>query len=225
MSDLIVTILSSVAVSAVLTSALVWLSKTWISTRLKNAIKHEYDQKLETHKASLTRDFAKEIEMLKGQISKALEQEKKVLDERFRRHAHFFDKNAKLYETFHLEYGSVLTELYALEGDWIDKLNTLDPRLGVEVRASFLLRAHGMLIQAQEKLAPQQAYLDTELSLRIASLFANLSAFMAEGAKDRKRLDELALEKALVSAELRSSLMGSPDRSDRAGNGQTESTT
>ena len=45
--ELLGTILTSGAVSALL----VWLTKTWISERLKHAIKHEYDEKLETYKA------------------------------------------------------------------------------------------------------------------------------------------------------------------------------
>lgn len=38
-------------------AALVWLSKNWISERLKQSIEHEYSQKLETHKAQLQTDM------------------------------------------------------------------------------------------------------------------------------------------------------------------------
>jgi hypothetical protein len=51
--NILVSIPASAGVSAVLSAALIWLSKTWISERLKSAIKHEYDQKLEAHKAQL----------------------------------------------------------------------------------------------------------------------------------------------------------------------------
>lgn len=36
---------------------LVWLSKKWISERIKQSIEHEYSQKLETHKAQLQADM------------------------------------------------------------------------------------------------------------------------------------------------------------------------
>jgi hypothetical protein len=49
----ILTIISSVSFSALLAAALIFLTKSWISERIKNAIKHEYDEKLETHKAQL----------------------------------------------------------------------------------------------------------------------------------------------------------------------------
>ena len=39
--------ITSIVSSALVSGAVVWLSKAWISERLKNAIKNEYDQKLE----------------------------------------------------------------------------------------------------------------------------------------------------------------------------------
>jgi hypothetical protein len=53
MIDFLVQLLASATVSSALAAALVWLSRLWISERLKAAIKNEYDQYLETHKAQL----------------------------------------------------------------------------------------------------------------------------------------------------------------------------
>lgn len=55
--------------STLLIAALVFLFKSWISERLKNAIKHEYDQKLEAHKATLQRDTEIAIEKLKSRLN------------------------------------------------------------------------------------------------------------------------------------------------------------
>jgi hypothetical protein len=63
--NVIEVILTSFATSA----ALVWLTKTWISERLKNAIKHEYDQKLETHKIQLKAQADVSIERLKSELA------------------------------------------------------------------------------------------------------------------------------------------------------------
>jgi hypothetical protein len=65
----LVTILSSAAVSAALSGALVWLLQNWISERLKNAIKHEYDAKLETHKAQLKAAFDVDVEAHKAKLA------------------------------------------------------------------------------------------------------------------------------------------------------------
>lgn len=62
-------VLSSAAVSAVLTGLLLWLTKSWVAERLKNAIKAEYDEKLETHKAQLKSASDVEIERLRSQLS------------------------------------------------------------------------------------------------------------------------------------------------------------
>lgn len=96
----VTTILSSAAVSAALTSLLVWLFKSWISERLKNAIRHEYDQKLETHKtelksqadvalerirAQLTREREGDMERLRAELSRVSEDRSRKL-ERLLRH-------------------------------------------------------------------------------------------------------------------------------------------
>lgn len=51
--DYILSILSSVVVSGALVAVLIWLSREWMSSRIKGSIQHEYDQKLEAHKAQL----------------------------------------------------------------------------------------------------------------------------------------------------------------------------
>lgn len=66
--DFAVTVISSAAVSAALSGLLLWLTKTWVSERLKNAIKAEYDTKLESHKAQLKAEFDKQIETHKAQL-------------------------------------------------------------------------------------------------------------------------------------------------------------
>jgi hypothetical protein len=69
MSPFILQLLASVTVSTVLAAALVWVTKSWISERLKSSIRHEYDQKLETHKAQLSAHSAVETERLRSQLS------------------------------------------------------------------------------------------------------------------------------------------------------------
>lgn len=69
MENFIVQVLASATVSTALSAILVWLTKTWISERLRGAIKSEYDQKLETHKAQLKAESDLEIEKLRSQLS------------------------------------------------------------------------------------------------------------------------------------------------------------
>lgn len=73
-TDFVVTVISSAAVSVALSGLLVWLTKTWISERLKNAIKAEYDIKLESHKAQLKARSDVALEQLKSSLSIAANQ-------------------------------------------------------------------------------------------------------------------------------------------------------
>lgn len=77
------TIVSSVGLSGLL----LWLTKSWISERLKGAIRDEYDQKLETHKAQLKCVYDKEIEQLKAQLQIAAAEQSIRLSRVFERTA------------------------------------------------------------------------------------------------------------------------------------------
>lgn len=69
MTNFALQLISSAAVSALLTGALIWLTKSVIAERLKNAIKSEYDEKLETHKAQLKAKSDVESERLRAELS------------------------------------------------------------------------------------------------------------------------------------------------------------
>ncbi len=69
------TVLTSLVGSGLLTAALVFLAKNWISERLKNAIKSEYDLKLENHRADLKRESDREIERLKSELKRDSDRE------------------------------------------------------------------------------------------------------------------------------------------------------
>lgn len=67
--NFVLDMIASAAVSATLSGVLLWLTRSWISERLKNAIKNEYDEKLETHKAQLKSQNDVEVEKLKSNLS------------------------------------------------------------------------------------------------------------------------------------------------------------
>jgi len=50
-------------------SAILWLSKNWISEKIKGRIKVEYDSQLEILKAKLKSESDVEVERLKSQLS------------------------------------------------------------------------------------------------------------------------------------------------------------
>lgn len=68
--DYILSILSSAAVSGALVAALIWLSREWMSTRIKGSIQYEYDQKLEAHKSQLKAENEVSFLELKSSIER-----------------------------------------------------------------------------------------------------------------------------------------------------------
>lgn len=61
-------VLGSAAASSVLVGILVYLFQSVLTERLKAAVKSEYDEKLESHKAQLAAANSKELEILKAQL-------------------------------------------------------------------------------------------------------------------------------------------------------------
>jgi hypothetical protein len=65
----LVTVLSSMTVGALVTAGLAWFLKDVIGERIKNAIKHEYDQKLEILRAELKARVDLELENYKAELA------------------------------------------------------------------------------------------------------------------------------------------------------------
>ena len=51
--EFLLSVITSAGVGAAIGAMALWLGKSWISERLKQAIKSEYDEKIETHKSQL----------------------------------------------------------------------------------------------------------------------------------------------------------------------------
>jgi hypothetical protein len=99
-TDFVMTVLASATVSGALTAALVWLAKSWIGERIKGAIQHEYNQKLESHKAQLKVQYDRDLEQLKSELGEAS-------SERNARRDYEYDARKKLYA----EYEPLLFQL------------------------------------------------------------------------------------------------------------------
>lgn len=99
-TDFVTTVLASATVSAALTSALVWLAKSWIGERIKGAIQHEYNEKLESHKAKLEVEHDRDLEQLRSELGEASA-------ERNARRDYEYDARKKLYA----EYEPLLFQL------------------------------------------------------------------------------------------------------------------
>jgi hypothetical protein len=79
------TVLSSAVVSSALVTLLLWLFQSLISERLKNAIKFEYDQKIEELKSAIKFEYDRKMEHLNVELARLSEDRTRKL-ERLLRH-------------------------------------------------------------------------------------------------------------------------------------------
>ena len=89
-------VLSSGIAGGALAGAVVWLSKSWISERLKRSIQYEYDQKIETIKAQFSAENSISVEKLRADL---------------RIEAH---QRETLFATLHAKRAEVIGEMHAL---------------------------------------------------------------------------------------------------------------
>jgi len=85
-----------------------WILRLWVAERIKNSIKNEYDQKLETHKAVLKAETEIEIEKFKSQLSQL------SIEHQIR-----FSKLHELRAEIIAETYSLLKNLYIKLGDYV----------------------------------------------------------------------------------------------------------
>lgn len=98
-------VLASATISTLLVTALGWATKSVISERLKNAIKHEYDEKLATHKAELKAQSEVEIERLKSVLSISAFEHQVKFTNLHEKQAEIIAKTYALLKDFHAKLG------------------------------------------------------------------------------------------------------------------------
>ncbi|WP_339419847.1 hypothetical protein [Pseudomonas sp. RL_105y_Pfl1_103] len=96
---------------------LVWLSKNWISERLKQSIGHEYSRKLEQHK----HDYSQDLERLRSELNVQLERAKHYNQVSQLRTSLFFDHQRSA-------FAALIKKTIELNEEWT---KDYDPREGL----------------------------------------------------------------------------------------------
>ncbi len=78
-------LITSIGGTTVLVVLLAWLGKSWIGTRIEKSVGHEYDKKLEDHKAQLQQQNAEAVQKMQDRVQAVLDEKAvdKVLFEKF----------------------------------------------------------------------------------------------------------------------------------------------
>jgi hypothetical protein len=174
-----VTILISGGFSVVLTLAVVWLARNWIGERIKGAIKNEYDEKLESHKAQLKAANDFELEKLKAQLAATNDTELERLKAEL--HIAASERNIKLTKIFEQQAEIAATthsNLITFFGAFQRATETLGVETGeTPTRKQALQQAYDKL---QNEYQPKQIYIPRELRTKINNFIADTYKVMGQ---------------------------------------------
>lgn len=166
------TLLESATVAAVLGGIAMFLFKSAITERLKNAIKAEYDEKLESHKAQLQASNSKEIEVLKAQLKGRadleLEQLKSTLQVQAAQRSLAFGKlHERRVEAIHQTY-KLIRALQRAVGLYIAAFRLVGDD-GEADRLNAVVAAHDAL---RDHIVANALFLTRSISAKVAALEA-----------------------------------------------------
>lgn len=173
-------LIASAGVSAALSSFMIWITKTWLSERLSQSIRSEYNQKLETHKAQLKASSDIEIERLRSQLNISASEHQV-------RFAKMHEARAEVIaETY-----SLLKELYICLADYIKPFEPADdvPREQRRQKAyaalnKFKVFYPAKLIFLPVDVADSLAEIDRRLTQVFNEFFLGVDRAQAAGSED-----------------------------------------
>ena len=124
MNDIVLAVLASMAASGGLTALLVWLTKTWLTERLKNAIKYEYDQKLEAFKLTVQSEHNIALERIRSDL-------RMTAFEHETRFAKLHERRAEAIAEMHAHLQDLLVEItrYKNRGDNSPSIDEVDAEI------------------------------------------------------------------------------------------------
>ena len=185
------TILTSLVASGAFTGALIWLTKSWISERLKNSIKHEYDQRLAAFQAQLKAEHDTELERLRADLQIAAS-ERQIRYQKL--HEKVAETVAQTYALLQNLYGTVGT--YVSDGGW-----SSDPS-DDELRKMI----GGAIKEFRDYYRPRRIYLPKELAKQVDEFERNLASITRRHTRIQeaqgKMADDKWLERANEIAEM-----------------------
>lgn len=110
LSEIVIQFLTTFILSGGVAGLVVWLTRTWLSERIRQSIKGEFDQKLETHKAQLKAQSDIEIEKLKSN----LKSQSDIELEKLRSQLNLSNKEHELrFAHLHGKRAETIAEIYA----------------------------------------------------------------------------------------------------------------
>lgn len=143
----------------VVATAIVWLAKTYLSEKIRTQIKHEYDQKLETHKAQIKAQSDVEVEKLRSQLSVAAAE----------RHIRFSNLHEKRAEVIAEVYAALTKVLFAI-ASYVRMFESS----GIPSRADREKTAVDAINAFSDSYRPQKIFIPKTTAVRLDQVFDEL---------------------------------------------------
>ena len=179
------TILTSLVASGTLTGALIWLTKSWISERIKNSIKHEYDQKLAAFQAQLKAEHDIELEKLRADLQIAASE----------RQIRYQTLHEKVAETVAQTY-ALLQKLYGTVGTYVNDVGWSSDPSDDELRQMI----GGAIKEFRDYYRPRRIYLPQELAKQVDEFERNLASITRRHTRIQEAQGKMADDRWLKRA-------------------------
>jgi hypothetical protein len=155
------TILTSSSVSGALTLALIWFTRSWISERLKNAIKHEYDQKLVAFQAQVKAAHDIQLERLRADLQIAAS-ERQIRYQKL--HDRVAETVAQTYALLQRLKGTVTTYVSDLKWSSAPSDDELRAKIGAAIK------------EFRDYYPPRRIYLPQDIAKKVDDFAMKLSS-------------------------------------------------
>lgn len=109
-------VLASSVVSAILVAILAFLFRSWLTNRLKQSIKHEYDHLLESHKSQLKSQSETNLERLRADLAIAASEKQFKFAKLHEQRANVIAETYSLLKQTHLKLGNYV-KIFEPAGD------------------------------------------------------------------------------------------------------------
>lgn len=177
-----------------------WIG-AWIDAQFRTRVEEELGRQKHA--------FSVEIERERARLATEAQRQKATLDEQKEAHRRMLDRDAMVrtrilasrlqtYEAFDKHFGDVVVDLHSLR-----VLDQAAPPISPEAREAHRLRTLQKLQEAMRASTDNDFHASVDIKVRVASVYASISNYLVNGARDHDALEEILNMQSLLIAEMR----------------------
>ena len=165
MIDIIIQTFAASGISISVTAFFIWLFRIWVLEKIKSEVKHEYDEKLETHKAQLKSQADVQLEQFRSDLNFVSSQKQAVF-------LRLYEKRADVIADVYAK----LANLMSCMESYVSISLPLDSNIRVNRRAA----AANALVEFEQTLKAKAIFIPSGLEASIELLSEELTKIFSE---------------------------------------------